>query len=197
MSARIQAWAAMASGQPLVPYTFEPGELGAEEVEIAVEHCGLCHSDLSMLDNEWRASTYPLVAGHEVIGRVVGLGSAAKGLQLGQRVGLGWNAGSCLHCSPCLSGLQQMCDAVQPTIIGHHGGFAERVRAHSPRLSSASSIATKFGRRMPSVVAISVWLRPGLLSSRISTENCAGVRLTGATQRRKSSNTRSCARFSA
>jgi len=130
MSARIQAWAAMESGKPLVPYTFEPGELGAEEVEIAVEHCGLCHSDLSMLDNEWRASTYPLVAGHEVIGRVVGLGSHAKGLRLGQRVGLGWNAGSCLHCSPCLSGLQQMCDEVQPTIMGHHGGFAERVRAH-------------------------------------------------------------------
>ena len=74
--------------------------------------------------------------------------------------------------------------------------LVERIRAHRSRLSSASSIDTKFGRRMPSVLAISVWLRPGLRSSSSSTENCAGVSCSGATQRRKSSNTLSCARLS-
>ena len=74
--------------------------------------------------------------------------------------------------------------------------LVERIRAHRPRLSSASSIDTKFGLRMPSVLAISVWLRPGLRSSSSSTENCAGVSCSGATQRRKSSNTLSCARLS-
>ena len=74
--------------------------------------------------------------------------------------------------------------------------LVERIRVQRSRLSSASSIATKFGLRMPSVLAISVWLRPGFLSSSSSTENCAGVSCSGATQRRKSSNTFNCARFS-
>ncbi len=130
MNHRIQAWAAIAKGQPLVPYTYESGPLGADEVEVAVEHCGLCHSDLSVIDSEWGATAYPVVGGHEVIGRVVGLGERAQGLKLGQRVGIGWNASSCMHCNPCLGGEHQLCRSAQATIIGHHGGFAERVRAH-------------------------------------------------------------------
>ena len=130
MSSTIRAWAAQQAGKPLEPYAYEPGPLGADEVEVAVEHCGLCHSDLSMLDNEWRNAVYPLVAGHEVIGRVVALGTQAKGLKLGQRVGIGWNAASCQFCGPCLGGEAQLCRTAQPTIVGHHGGFAERVRAH-------------------------------------------------------------------
>src|SRR5437868_1382945 len=73
--------------------------------------------------------------------------------------------------------------------------LVERIRAQRSRLSRASSIATKFGLRMPSVLAISVWLRPGFLSSNSSTENCAGVSCSGATQRKKSSKTFSCARL--
>lgn len=126
----IQAWAAKAAGQPLVPFSYDPGELGLDEVEITVEHCGLCHSDLSVIDNEWRISNYPLVGGHEVIGRISALGPQAKGLKLGQRVGLGWNAASCMSCAQCLGGEQQLCRGAVPTILGHHGGFAERVRAH-------------------------------------------------------------------
>ncbi|MES2088471.1 MAG: NAD(P)-dependent alcohol dehydrogenase [Pseudomonadota bacterium] len=130
MSTSIRSWAALEAKQPLVPFTYEPGPLGLDEVDIEVEHCGLCHSDLSLIDNEWGIASYPMVGGHEVIGRVVSLGAAAKGLKLGQRVGLGWNAASCMHCRPCLGGEQQLCRKAQPTIIGHHGGFAERVRAH-------------------------------------------------------------------
>lgn len=65
MSSRIHAWAADAAKAPLKPFEYDPGPLGAEQVEIAVEHCGVCHSDLSMLDNEWGNGTYPLVPGHE------------------------------------------------------------------------------------------------------------------------------------
>ena len=126
----IRAWAAQALNQPVVPFSYDPGSLGAEDVEIRVEHCGLCHSDLSVIDGEWGPATYPVVGGHEVIGTVVALGSQARGLKLGQRVGLGWMSGSCMACAPCLSGQPQMCRAGVPTIIGHHGGFAERVRAH-------------------------------------------------------------------
>ena len=128
--ATYRAWAAPAPGAALAAFEYDPGPLGAEEVEITVEHCGICHSDLSMLDNEWGFTAYPFVPGHEVVGRVTALGTHAKGVVLGQRVGLGWNASSCLHCDACLAGNQQLCREVQPTIGGRHGGFADKVRAH-------------------------------------------------------------------
>ena len=128
--AKFHSWAAQKAGQKLAPYTFDPGPLGPEEVEVAVEHCGLCHSDLSVLNNEWGFSKYPFVPGHEVIGHVVAVGSQAKGVKVGDHVGVGWTAGSCMHCSLCLSGDQHLCRTSQATIIGHPGGFANRVRAH-------------------------------------------------------------------
>jgi len=126
----IKAFAATAPKAPLQPFEFTPGPLADEDVEIAVESCGICHSDLSMLDNEWGMSAYPLVLGHEVVGRVVALGSHAKRLKIGDRVGLGWNSTSCGACSPCMSGDQNLCGKNQGTIIGRHGGFATRVRSH-------------------------------------------------------------------
>lgn len=127
---KIRGWAAKAARQKLVPLEYDPGPLAADDVEVAVEHCGLCHSDLSIINNEWGMSRYPVVPGHENVGRVVALGANAKGLKKGQRVGVGWYAGSCMHCRQCLSGDQHLCAESVATIIGHHGGFAERVRAH-------------------------------------------------------------------
>jgi uncharacterized zinc-type alcohol dehydrogenase-like protein len=75
-STTIRAWAAQEASKPLQRFDYEAGPLGAEEVEIQVEHSGLCHSDLSMIDNEWGFSGYPIVGGHEVVGTVVGLGSS-------------------------------------------------------------------------------------------------------------------------
>jgi alcohol/geraniol dehydrogenase (NADP+) len=129
MTQEFKAYAATKPGGSLEPFTFNPGPLGAEEVEIKVSHCGLCHSDLSMLDNDWGMTKYPFVPGHEVTGTVVALGNAAKGLKIGQRVGLGWWSQSCLACHECLSGDHNLCADVQGTIMGRHGGFADRVRA--------------------------------------------------------------------
>jgi uncharacterized zinc-type alcohol dehydrogenase-like protein len=123
------AYAATTAHGSLEPFSFDPGPIGPEEVEIKVSHCGLCHSDLSMLENEWGMTNYPFVPGHEVTGTVVAMGEAAKGLKIGQRVGLGWTAHSCLHCHECLSGNQHLCATGQGTIVGRHGGFADRVRA--------------------------------------------------------------------
>jgi uncharacterized zinc-type alcohol dehydrogenase-like protein len=97
-------------------------------VEIKVTHCGICHSDLSMLDNEWGVSKYPFVPGHEAVGTVIGLGEAAKGLQIGQHVGVGWSAYSCLSCRECLSGHHHLCLNNQGTVVGRYGGFADRLR---------------------------------------------------------------------
>jgi alcohol/geraniol dehydrogenase (NADP+) len=128
----INAWAALEAKKPLQPFSYDPGPLHPDEVEVAVEHCGICHSDLSVVNNEWGFSKFPVVPGHEVAGRVVALGANARGLKVGQRVGIGWNAESCLHCRWCLSGSQHLCREAVPTIVGHHGGFADRVRAQWP-----------------------------------------------------------------
>ena len=128
--APIKAWAAHAAGAQLQPFEFDPGPLADDDVEIDVEHCGICHSDLSMLDNLWGFTRYPFVPGHEATGRVRALGAQVRGLAIGQRVGLGWNARSCLHCPQCLAGNQHLCPGVEPTIAGRHGAFADRVRAH-------------------------------------------------------------------
>jgi len=125
-----KAWVARAARQPLVLQSVDLGPLGVEDVEIAVEHCGLCHSDLSILNNDWGISQYPAILGHEVVGRVTAVGAGAKGLKAGQRVGVGWNSASCMHCRQCMSGSHHLCPQVQPTIVGHRGGFATHIRAH-------------------------------------------------------------------
>ena len=130
MSTPIRAFAASAKGQPLQPFEFDPGPLGAEQVEIAVSHCGICHSDLSMIDNEWGMSAFPLVPGHEVVGTITAAGPQAKGVRVGQRVGLGWQSGSCMACHDCLSGDHNLCATGEATIVQRHGGFADRVRCH-------------------------------------------------------------------
>lgn len=130
MSAPVKAYAARVPRGPLEPFEFDPGPLGPEQVEIAVSHCGICHSDLSMIDNEWGQSVYPLVPGHEVVGTVTATGPQTKGLKIGQRAGLGWYSGSCMHCRQCLSGNQNLCPNAEGTIVHRHGGFADRVRAH-------------------------------------------------------------------
>ena len=129
MSASIKAFAAPKNGAPLQPFEFDPGPLAPEQVEIAVTHCGICHSDLSMIDNEWGMAAFPLVPGHEVAGTVAAIGDQVKGLRVGQRVGLGWNSASCMACHQCLSGDHNLCKNAEGTIVKRHGGFADRVRA--------------------------------------------------------------------
>ncbi|PAP75441.1 NADPH-dependent aldehyde reductase Ahr [Rubrivirga marina] len=130
-SQTVAAYAVHESGGPLEPFTYEAGPLGADEVEIDVLYCGICHSDLSMIENEWGMTQYPLVAGHEVIGRVAAVGSDVESLAEGAVVGLGWHAGYCGHCGSCKTGDQNLCATAQPTIVGHHGGFADTVRAQA------------------------------------------------------------------
>jgi alcohol/geraniol dehydrogenase (NADP+) len=125
----VKAWAAHGPKEKLVPYEFEAGQLRPEEVEIKVRYCGLCHSDVSVLNNDWGMSVYPYVPGHEAVGEIVALGDGARGLSVGQLVGIGWNSGSCMHCRQCISGNHHLCGEVAPTIIGHSGGFASRLRA--------------------------------------------------------------------
>ena len=128
---KINAYAAMAPEAKLTAYEFNAGPLDRNEVEITVDYCGICHSDLSMIDNEWGMSDYPLVAGHEVVGRINAVGEGVSHLKAGQVVGLGWHSGYCQLCSTCGSGDHNLCANAQGTIVGHHGGFADKVRANA------------------------------------------------------------------
>lgn len=127
----INAYAAMSPGEKLTPYTFDPGELGENEVEISVKYCGICHSDISMIDNEWGMSSYPLVAGHEVVGIINQIGKEVSQFHVGQVVGLGWYADYCESCEQCHNGDENLCSDLTGTIVSHHGGFADKVRANA------------------------------------------------------------------
>jgi len=127
----IQGLAAHAAGAELLPFRYDPGELGPAEVEIAITHCGVCHSDIHLISNDWGISQYPFIPGHEVIGKVSEAGSAVKSLKAGDRVGLGWQANSCGECEWCTRGMENLCALSEPTCVHRHGGYADRIRANA------------------------------------------------------------------
>jgi uncharacterized zinc-type alcohol dehydrogenase-like protein len=127
----IRAFAASSAGAELEEIQIELGPIGDEQVELDVISCGICHSDLSMLNNDWGNTLFPLVPGHEVVGKVSAIGANVKTLKVGDTVGLGWFSESCQHCAQCLSGNHNLCiEDPKQTIVGRHGGFAEKVRCH-------------------------------------------------------------------
>ncbi len=127
----IRAYAAHEMKGRLIPFEYDPGELQPDQVEIDVMACGVCHSDWSMLNNEWGVSAYPLVPGHEVVGTIASIGSHVKHLHIGDTVGLGWFSGSCMTCDQCMSGNHNLCASNEQTIVNRFGGFADKVRCNA------------------------------------------------------------------
>ncbi len=126
----VNAYAAHSQNKPLQEFEYTLSEIGPDQVDIKVKYCGVCHSDLSMLDNEWGVTCYPFVPGHEVVGTIVDKGEHVLGLEVGDEVGLGWFSQSCMHCNQCLSGDHNLCAAPEQTIVERYGGFADYVRCH-------------------------------------------------------------------
>ncbi|KUM38450.1 NAD(P)-dependent alcohol dehydrogenase [Arthrobacter sp. EPSL27] len=104
------AYGATATDSGLVPLTVARREPKADDVEIAIEYCGLCHSDVHATRGEWGNQNYPLVPGHEIVGRVSRVGSAVEDFTPGERVGVGCMVDSCRECDSCLDGLEQYCE---------------------------------------------------------------------------------------
>jgi len=125
----MHAYAANDAGGSLSKIELELPPLGPNDVKIKVKFCGVCHSDLSMINNEWGASAYPLVAGHEVAGEIAEVGEKVTKHSVGDVVGLGWHAGYCETCRSCDTGDHNLCGDATPTIMQRHGGFAEYVQA--------------------------------------------------------------------
>ncbi|MCO5994514.1 NAD(P)-dependent alcohol dehydrogenase [Actinoallomurus rhizosphaericola] len=127
-----RAYAVERAGGPVRVHEYEPAPLGPLEVEVAVTHCGICHTDLGVIDDEWGVARFPVVAGHEAVGVVEALGEGVDRTRLavGQRVGVGATAGSCFACEWCLSGRQQLCPTKDNVVVrGTGGAFAGHVRA--------------------------------------------------------------------
>jgi uncharacterized zinc-type alcohol dehydrogenase-like protein len=124
---KINAYAASEVGSTLQPFSFESGPLKNSEVLVKVSHCGICHSDLHLINNDWRGSKYPLVPGHEVVGNILKVGESVSWLSAGQTVGIGWQAGSCGNCEWCLTAQEQLCAQSLATCNGRFGGFADHL----------------------------------------------------------------------
>ncbi len=104
--------------------------LGPHEVEVKITHCGVCYSDIHLIDNDWGMSKYPFIPGHEIVGTVTGVGSEVTDRKLGERVGIGWQADSCGICEWCRQGDEHLCAKAQPTCIGRNGGYADAIRVN-------------------------------------------------------------------
>lgn len=124
----IAAFAATKQNGALEAFEYLPEPMGPHDVEIEIEYCGVCHSDVHLVDNDWGISQYPLVPGHEVIGTVHDKGGLVQHLKIGQRVGLGWQRSACLECESCKKGDENLCSRQKATCVGHHGGFAQEIR---------------------------------------------------------------------
>lgn len=129
-------YAAQSATSALAPFTFERREPGPHDVQIEILYCGICHSDLHQARNDWSNSLYPMVPGHEIVGRVAKVGPQVTKLKVGDHAGVGCMVDSCRHCSACEDGLEQYCEeGATWTYNGKErtgdrltfGGYSERI----------------------------------------------------------------------
>ena len=136
MTIHVRGYAAQSAKSALAPHRFERRNPRPNDVLIEVLYCGVCHSDLHQARNDWGGSIYPMVPGHEVIGRVVSVGSEVSRFRTGDPVGVGCMVDSCQHCEACEKGLEQYCEEI-PTYTYNaldrhdrmptYGGYSEKI----------------------------------------------------------------------
>ncbi len=136
MPLNIRGYAAQSASTPLAPLRFERRDPRADDVVVDILYCGVCHSDLHTARNEWHGTTYPVVPGHEIIGKVSAVGAEVSKFKVGDMVGVGCMVDSCQHCAACDQGLEQYC-AEMPTFTYNSkdrqdgrmtfGGYSERI----------------------------------------------------------------------
>jgi alcohol dehydrogenase (NADP+) len=107
---QVRAYAAQSPTSGMAPFAIERRELRADDVAIEIEFCGICHTDIHFVHNDWGMTVYPVVPGHEIVGRVTAVGEAVKKFTPGERVGVGCLVDSCRSCASCEEGLEQYCE---------------------------------------------------------------------------------------
>ncbi|WP_339617435.1 NAD(P)-dependent alcohol dehydrogenase [uncultured Gilvimarinus sp.] len=130
------SYAAQSASSPLAPYEFNRRELRADDVAIDIDYCGVCHTDIHFAENDWGMSVYPVVPGHEIVGRVSAVGDKVTSHKVGDLVGVGCMVDSCRSCPACESGLEQFCkDGFVGTYNGEDrhdgsitmGGYSDKI----------------------------------------------------------------------
>ncbi|HET7775821.1 MAG TPA: alcohol dehydrogenase catalytic domain-containing protein, partial [Azospira sp.] len=136
MTFDVLGYAAHSPRDDLAPFRFERREPRADDVVIEILYCGVCHSDLHNARNDWGSARYPMVPGHEIIGRVASVGPAVTRFKAGDRVGVGCMVDSCQHCDSCEQGLEQYCHEGSTYTYNAfdrhdgmptHGGYSEKI----------------------------------------------------------------------
>jgi uncharacterized zinc-type alcohol dehydrogenase-like protein len=130
-----KGWAAFDPKSPMRPFQFQRRDPGERDVLIDILFCGICHSDLHQVRNEWAGTTYPLVPGHEIVGRVAKTGAAVGKVKAGDIVGVGCFVGSCGQCEACRRGLENYCErgavgtynSVDERGDRTYGGYSDRI----------------------------------------------------------------------
>ncbi|CBL45866.1 zinc-type alcohol dehydrogenase-like protein YahK [gamma proteobacterium HdN1] len=134
----IKAYGAHAGDQPLESMEITRRTLGAEDVQIEILFCGVCHSDIHQVRSEWAGTRYPCVPGHEIVGRVAAVGAQVSSHRVGDLVGVGCIVDSCQHCEDCGAGLENYCDRMVGTYNGKTadapghtlGGYSQQIVVH-------------------------------------------------------------------
>jgi uncharacterized zinc-type alcohol dehydrogenase-like protein len=139
----ILGYAALGRGRPLEPFAYREPDLGDGEVRVAVTHCGLCYTDIHAVDDHFGVFEFPLVPGHEIVGRVSEVGPSVSGLVVGDRVGIGWQGRCCGECEWCRAGEEHLCrDIADCGTWTPYGGF-----------SSAVAVDARFAYPLPATMA--------------------------------------------
>lgn len=134
-----KSYAALNATDPLVPYTIERRDPKPHDVAIEILYCGICHSDLHFARNEWGMTVYPVVPGHEIVGRVTSVGNHVTKFKVGDLAGVGCMVDSCRECDNCKEGLEQYCSTGAVFTYGGnerdgsgttHGGYSKSILAH-------------------------------------------------------------------
>jgi uncharacterized zinc-type alcohol dehydrogenase-like protein len=120
----LKQYAAYEKGGELVAHETVLQGLKPHEILLEVLSCGICRSDVHLHRNDWGFSSFPQVFGHEIVGRVIAKGASADKFAVGDRVAVGWQAGSCMSCHECLTGSQALCDKSEGSPTSTRGGFA-------------------------------------------------------------------------
>lgn len=145
-----KGYAAQNAQDPLGPFEFQRRDVGAEDILIEIDFCGVCHSDIHQARNEWQSSTYPMVPGHEIVGRVTQVGASVTKFQVGDLAGVGCMVDSCRSCESCKAGEEQFCDVGQ-TVFTYNGAYPDGTPTYggySNNIVVAESFALKVSPKL-------------------------------------------------
>jgi uncharacterized zinc-type alcohol dehydrogenase-like protein len=144
---QVHAWGAAKAGAPLAPMTIERRAPGPHDVVLEVLFCGVCHSDIHQVRDEWTGGLFPMVPGHEVVGRVIARGSAATKFELGALAGVGCMVDSCRRCGPCHDHEEQFCEA--GSALTYNGTEMDRQTPTFGGYSTQLVVSEDFAVRIP------------------------------------------------